>query len=171
MPSAARTAPSAPVPPPQSGWTPDLVAEALIEAMVWVRRFGGPAGPRAWGTINLNFRASLDDHLAEGWGLPELAEDDLSENEKDDRLILPPSAADVSRHLAALEWPADYLCPDHIGSARMLGLWAVCRARRISFGRSLKGRVARGHAYHLRDRGLSLISQALARDGIPVAVK
>ena len=159
------------MPPPQADWTPKLVGEQLVEAMRWVRRFGGTTGPRAYGTINLNFKASLHDHLAEGWGIPELAEYDESEAEKDDRLILPPSAAMVSRHLAALQWQADYLCPDHIGSARLTGFWAVSKARSIPFERILQGRVSRAHAVRLKDRGLSLISQGLARDGVPVDVK
>lgn len=158
------------MPLPQADWTHKLVGEQLIAAMEWVRRYGGPTGPRAYGTINLNYRAGLDDHLAEGWGLPEIAGDDETEAEKDAKLILPPTPAMVSRHLAALEWPAIYLCPHHDDSARMLGLWAACKARRRSFERMLNGR-ARGHAYRLRDRGLSLISQGLARDGVPVDVK
>jgi len=159
------------LPPSQADWTPKEVGAQLVEAMRWVRRFGGPAGPRAWGTINLNYRATLNDHLAEGWGIPELADDDETEDEKDDRLIMPPSAAQVSRHLAALEWQATYLCPDHIGSARVMGFWAVSKARDIPFERLLNGRVSRAHAIRLKDRGLSLISQGLACDGVPIDVK
>lgn len=159
------------VPPPEACWTPKDVGDQLVAAMVWVRRYGGPTGPRAFGTINLNFKASLNDHLAEGWGLPELADIDETEAEKDAKLILPPSAAQVSRHLAALEWQAIYLVPDHIGSARLMGFWAVSKARDIPFERILQGRVSRAHALRLKDRGLSLISQGLARDGVPVAVK
>lgn len=111
--------------------------------------------------------------LASGGGepVPELADFDETENEKDAKLILPPSAAQVSRHLAALQWQADYLCPDHIGSARVMGFWAVSKARNIPFDRILQGRVSRAHAIRLKDRGLSLISQGLARDGVPVDVK
>lgn len=159
------------VPPPEACWTPKDVGDQLVAAMTWVRRYGGPTGPRAWGTINLNFRASLNDYLAEGWGLPELADDDETEAEKDDRLILPPTPAMVTRHLAALQWQATYLCRDHIASARMTGFWAVSKARGIPFERILQGRVSRAHALRLKDRGLSLISQGLARDGVPVAVK
>jgi len=50
--------------------------------------------------------ATLDDHLGECGGLPELAGDDEPEERE---LILPPSAKQVTRHLAALQWPADYL--------------------------------------------------------------
>ena len=106
-------------------WTPQLVGEAMVEAMKWVRRTA-PAGPRGMVTASLPVSVlSLEDFLEQGWGLPENADDD----EPDEReLILPLTAKQVSRHMAALQWPADYLCPDHIGSARMLGLWAVCKA-------------------------------------------
>lgn len=81
-----------------------------------------------------------------------------------------PSAVQVSRHEAALAWPAVYLCPAHHGSARMCGLWATSRAYRRSFDQSLKARgVGRSLAYRLRDRGLSLIAQGLDRDGVPLA--
>jgi hypothetical protein len=114
----------------------------------------------------MSFSATLDDHLSEGWGLPEVADDDEVEAKA---LILPPSPAQVTRHVAVLEWPAVYLCPDHHGSARMVGLWAACKARRFPFDKALAGRLARGHAYRLRDRGLSLISQGLDRDGIALS--
>lgn len=117
------------------GWTPEIVGDQLLEAMRWVRRTG-PAGPRGMSSLRLNFIASMDDHLAEGWGLPEVADDDLEERE----LILPPSAKQVSRHMAALQWPADYLLPGHVGSARMVGLWAVCKVSRRSFAGAVKAR-------------------------------
>ncbi|RAZ84046.1 hypothetical protein DDV93_13370 [Cereibacter johrii] len=79
------------------------------------------------------------------------------------------SAARVTFFEAVLEWPALYLCPEHVGSARCVGLWALCRARKASFAANAKARgLTPGHAYRLRDRGLSLISQGLERDGVPV---
>lgn len=149
------------------GWTPDLVGEALIEAMRWVRRHGGPAGPRGMSSVQFGFVADLDAHLENGWGIPELA----GGNEPEEReLILPATPAQVTRHLAALQWPADYLCPDRIGSARMLGLWAACKVSRRSFAGAVKALgVARGMAYQLRDRGLSQISQGLERDRVPAS--
>ena len=80
-------------------WTPQIVADRLLEAMRWVRRTA-PAGPRGMVTAALQVTAlSLDDFLAEGWGLPERADDDEPERE----LILPPSAKQVSRHMGALQ--------------------------------------------------------------------
>jgi len=79
MPRAAKSITFAAT-PPNADWTPALVADAIVEAMIWARRFGGPVGPRAWGTINLNFKAGLNDHLAEGWGLPEVHRDRLAKN-------------------------------------------------------------------------------------------
>lgn len=147
-------------------WTPDAVGLALIDAIRWVRRYGGPAGGRGFTRIGgLEFTATLDDHLEEGWGLPEVAGDDEVEAKA---LILPPSPAQVTRFISVLEWPAVYLCPEHHGSARMVGLWATCKARRFPFDKALAGRMARGHAYRLRDRGLSIISQGLDRDRVPL---
>ena len=148
------------------GWTPDLVGEALLDAMRWVRRHGGPAGPRGFRSGQPAYLPTFEE-LLEDFGIPERAGDE--EEERD--LILPPTPAQVSRHLAALQWPADFLCPAHIGSARMLGLWAICKVSRRSFAGAVKARgVARGIAYQLRDRGLSMISQGLDRDGVPVEV-
>lgn len=148
-------------------WTTELVGEALISAMRWVRAVGGPSGP--CGMVSAAFPTavlSLEEFLGQGWGLPETADGDgVQERE----LILPPTAKQVSRHMAALQWPADYLCPQNVGSARMLGLWAVCKVSRRSFAGAVTARgVSRHHAYSLRDRGLSLISQGLERDRVPL---
>lgn len=154
--------------PPVLSWTPKIVAAQLVEAMRWTLS-QGPVGPRGVSHVRLPFAATLDDHLAEGWGLPEAADDDRAED-RPLRLMLPPAV--VSRHRAALEWPATYLCPDNTTSARMLGLWAACKAGKRSFDGAVKarGNIARAHAYRYRDKGLSIISQGLARDGVPVEI-
>jgi len=106
----------------------------------------------------------MEDRLALGW-------DAAVEADPEDARFLRVqlSAAQVSRHEAVLAWPATYLCPDHHGSARMCGLWAASRAYKRSFDQALKVRgVGRSLAYRLRDRGLSVISQGLDRDGVPV---
>lgn len=144
-------------------WTPKLVGEQLVEALIWVRRYGGPVGPASIRSCMPIFKVSLEDHLAEGWGLPEVADDD----------DLPPvrvmaSPAEVTRHIAVLEWPATYLGLERQGSGRMLGLWAACKARRCSFSKAIDGRISRAHVFRLRDRALSLISIGLDRDGVPV---
>lgn len=149
-------------------WTPELTGTVLIEALRWVQRHGGLVSPRGFKVTAMPFSATLDDHLAEGWGFPEIAGDDR-EPPPPLRVLISP--AEVSRHMAALEWPALYLCPDHIGSARMVGLWAASKARRVSFSGAVKamGTLSRLHAYRLRDRGLSIISQGLDRDRVAVA--
>ncbi|NGM47924.1 hypothetical protein G5B31_20615 [Rhodobacter sp. SGA-6-6] len=82
------------------------------------------------------------------------------------------SARQVSRHEAALTWPTIYLVGAGLqGSARMVGLWAACKAYRRPFSKAIEGRgVSRPAAYALRDRGLSIISQGLARDRVPVEI-
>jgi hypothetical protein len=113
--------------------------------------------------MRLPFAPTLEVQLDEGWGLPERADDP-----EDAVLRLPSSPAQVSRHMSALQWSADYLCPDHSGSARTVGLWAACSAD----GRSLAGGKAKGiprvHTYRLQDRGLSLIVQGPTRDRVRV---
>jgi len=153
-------------PDPQEQWSPRLVGEALIEALKWARWAAGRTGPAGYFGLRLPEAAlSADDRLALGW--------DAAPGSADDPADLPPprirpTAAQVSRHMAALEWPAVYLCPNHYGSARMCGLWAASKAYRRSFDGALKARgVHRSLAYRLRDRGLSLIAQGLDRDRVP----
>lgn len=155
--------------PAAPSWTPKIVAEQLVEAMRWAAA-QGPVGPRGFNHVRLNFSATLEEHLAEGWGLPEAAEDDGRCEDRPLRLMLPPAV--VSRHRDALEWPAVYVARDNNTSARMLGLWAACKAGKRSFDGAIKakGGIARAHAYRYRDRGLSLISIGLARDGVPVDI-
>lgn len=166
-PVPARRAPLAEPPAPE--WTPKIVGEQLVEAIRWAASLG-PVGPKGFNHVRLAFEATLEEHLAEGWGLPEAAEDDGRGEDRPLRLMLPPAV--VSRHRAALEWPAVYLCPDNVTSARMLGLWAACKAGKRSFDGAVKARggIARAHAYRYRDRGLSLIAQGLVRDRVPVEV-
>lgn len=152
--------------PAVATWTPERVGDALVAALRWAHRAGGRVGPGGMVGARLpEAILSMEDRLELGWGLHELADPDDA----------PPmqvqlSAAQVSRHEAALEWPARYLCPDHAGSARIVGLWAACKARRISFDAAIKrrGTIARATAYRMRDKGLSLISQGLDRDGVPL---
>ncbi|MGO4909536.1 hypothetical protein ACEN2J_14520 [Pseudorhodobacter sp. W20_MBD10_FR17] len=154
-----------PPPAPYEGWTPDLVSQAMLDAIRWVRRQGGSAGPRGMRSAMPDYVPTFEE-LLEDFGIPERADD-----EPERALEIPPTPAQVSRHLAVLEWPADYLCPANVGSARMLGLWAACKVTRRPFAEAVKGRrVARGAAYALRDRGLSIISQGLEWDGVPVVV-
>jgi hypothetical protein len=167
-PSSPRLRPGKGIRPHGPTWTPDLVKSAFLAAMTWCVQTGGPVGPRGTARVALHYRATLTDHLAEGWGLPEIAGDDMPDER---RLRVQPPPAVVSFHRAALAWPAAYLCPANVGSARMLGLWATCKARRHSFDRAVKerGNISRGHAYVLRDRGLSLIAQGLDRDRVPLS--
>lgn len=154
-------------PPPRAedGWTPKAVGEALIDALRWARHAAGRTGPAGMVSAHMpEAILSMEDRLALGWDAAVTLDPD------DQRpVILRPSSQQVSRHLAALEWPADYLLPDHPGSARTLGLWAACKAYRRPFDRAVRERgIHRSMAYQLRDRGLSLIAQGLDRDGVPL---
>lgn len=157
--------------PPAPEWTPEEVETQLVEALRWAKYNAGRVGPAGLGGVSGVFSlvSTLEDHMEEGWGIPEIAGDD----ELDERQIRPAATpAQITRHEAALQWPATYLVPDRIGSARMLGLWAACQIGKRSFRGACKARgVDRRAAMQLRDRGLSLISQGLARDGVPVEVE
>lgn len=147
-------------------WTPDLVRKALVEAVSWSRQFGGPVGPAGVRSTMPHYRATLEDHLDEGWGLPEVAGDEPSVDGRP--VVLPPPPERVSQLLEALGWVGRYLLPDHPGSAQMLQLWLRCKTRGDGRGFDPALRrmgMGRGHAYRLRDRALSRIAQGLTVDG------
>ena len=54
-------------------WTPDLVAEVMIDSLRWAADTAGHVGPRGYARSAAlsGYRATLEDHLREGWGLPE----------------------------------------------------------------------------------------------------
>ena len=145
------------------GWTPRRVGEQLVEALRWVRRAGGAVGPAGIRSGQPAYIATLEEFM-EDFGIPEVADDEEGARP----MRIDPSPAQVSRYLAALEWSAIYLIPDHEGSARMLGLWAACKAHKRPFDKAVRERanISRGAAYALRDRALSIISQGLQRDGV-----
>jgi hypothetical protein len=148
-------------------WTPALVGKELVAAVRWAHRSGGRVGPAGMKSCLPSFIASLDDHLEEGWGLPEILE---AEDDRHRKMMVPLSPKMITRHEAALEWPSRYLAGENIGSARMVALWARAKVTRRTFDALLKARgtISRSNAYRLRDRGLSLISQGLDRDGVPL---
>lgn len=72
-----------------------------------------------------------------GWGIHETADDpnDLP------YLRGQPTPAQISRHEAALQWPTVYLAgPGREGTARMVDLWAACKAYRRPFSAAAKDR-------------------------------
>lgn len=151
-----------------SEWTSRLAGEALIAALEWARRTSGPVGPQGVTTVRLpELPMTLERRLALGWGLPEVADPD------DVRLmVIRPSPRQISRHTAALAWPAVYLA-EADGSRQMVSLWAGCKALRLPFNEAVKrrGTIDRSAAYRLRDRGLTLIALGLTRDGVSVDVE
>lgn len=80
---------------PTEQWTPKAVGEAMLEALRWAQWSAGRTGPGGVKTVSLPFIASLDEHLAEGWGLPEVAGDDDPDPR---RLRFMPSPEQISRH-------------------------------------------------------------------------
>lgn len=150
---------------PGASWTPALAGEALVEALRWLRHSTPTPGPRGYATARLPERHLTElDRLAEGWGIAETADDDPP-------MTPPPrvSPAQAQRHLFALEWPARYVAREHPGSARMLSLWAACRAGRRPFAEAVKARgVDRSLGYRMRDRALGLVAMGLTLDRVPL---
>lgn len=152
----------------QETWTPKLAGDRFVTALRWATYTGGKVGPSGIRGSMPAFNATMDDHLDEGWGLPEVAGDDEPGDGK--RLVVQATAAQISAYEAALLWPALYLYPAHEGSARMLCLWARCKVYRKPFDDVLKrrGTISRATAFRLRDRALSVISIGLDKDGVPL---
>lgn len=146
-------------------WTPELVRERMIEAVRWARYTAGPTGPSPIRSLMPGYRASLEDHLAEGWGLPEKA-DGVEEAERAIYLRMPPERVD--QMIWVLDWCRLYLAKDRPGDAVILNLWLRCRVYRGNFDAALKRRgfaMTRRHAYRMRDRALAHISQRLDKEG------
>lgn len=137
----------------------------MIEALRWAADTEGPVGPRGYARVGVltSYRATLEDHLKEGWGVPE----ELLPDEP--RLRRPWTSAELTIFPRAIQWPLDYLGRDFGEVGRVLGVWLRCRAYRSKRWEEQWRRIgySRAHAYRMRDRGLSLISQGLHRDQVP----
>jgi hypothetical protein len=154
---------------PQAGpvdqWTPKLVRERLIEAATWVRYYGGPVGPAPMRSALPGYAVSLEDHLAEGWGIPEVAGND-DEAGRLQHMPLPPGPDRITALEDALTWVGRYVARDHRVLARILQMWIRCRVYRGSFDAVCADlRISRAHAYVLRDRALGLIARGLDGEG------
>jgi len=146
-------------------WTPKLVRDRMVEAVRWARYNVGPTGPSGIRSAMPSYTPSLDDHLTEGWGLPERAEG-VELEDKVVRIALPPDRIDAL--VWALDWCRLYLAKDHPGDAVILNLWLRCRVYRGNFEVALKARgfpASRRHADRMKDRALSIISQKLDEEG------
>ena len=150
-------------------WTARRVREVLVEAVTWARQYAGPIGPASVRSSMPVYKPTLEDHLEEGWGLPELAGDE-ADDDRPLRVPVEPERADFL--MAALSWQAVYLVnAGHPGLAKTLSLWlhhATGKRGGKGFDTMLKQRqISRGHAYRQRDRALGLIAQGLIADGVP----
>jgi hypothetical protein len=149
----------------QPTWTPELVRDRMIEAVCWARYNGGPTGPAPLRSMMPKFEPTLAEHLAEGWGLPEKAE---GVDEASTVLRIPLSPKRVDEMIWVLDWCRLYLVRDRPGDAVILNLWLRCRVYRGNFDAALERRgfaLTRRHAYRMRDRALSHISQRLDGEG------
>ncbi|SHE78544.1 hypothetical protein SAMN05444339_10256 [Loktanella atrilutea] len=136
--------------------------------MIWQRRAVGRVGPGGIRGAMPTFRLSYEQRMAEGWDAVVPVDENEAERPID------PTPAQVTRMLAALRWPADILVGNDLRDTRAIDMSravsAACQAEAydMSFARLVRERgIARVHAYTLRDRGLSIISQRLTKMGVP----
>lgn len=152
---------------PDDVWTPERVKNILKEAIAWARRHAGPVGPAGIRGSMPSYKPTLEDHLEEGWGVPEVAGDDESWD-KPIELPIDPARADYL--MASLTWVGVYLINSgHPVTGKMVSLWmahSVSRNGRAFDAALKRERMSRGHAYRLRDRGLAIIAQGLTADGV-----
>lgn len=142
-------------------WTPDIVRGRLDEAIKLVHRTTGRFGPRQYGTA---MPATLTDWA--DW-LAQIETGELGKG--NNRSRVPATAAQVSRAEEAIAWPMTYLRP-WPGPLRVLNMHLVSKAYRLPFSRVCKGAgIPLATAKRARSKAFSIISQGLARDGVPVA--
>ena len=148
--------------PADDHWTPSLVEAAMVEALQWLRRTPQHHGPAGFVTVVMPFRPTIEDHLFEGWGLPEPPDEDAPQRRVATR-------SEIARHEAAMDWPRRILVANgRRTEARALNLWLASRVGAGSFRQLCQERgFGRAAATAARDRGLSLISVRLDREGVP----
>lgn len=150
-------------------WTPDLVRDVLLDALRWQRRHGGKVGPGGFARVHgLAFVPTDADRAREGWGLAEVAGD-----ADDVPTVHPLDAVSGERQALfrrALEWQLDHL-QDHTADAAALAGWLAAKVDRQPLEAELARRgvkLARAHAYRIRDRALGRIASALEAAGEPL---
>lgn len=154
---------------PTEQWSPKLVGERLVAAVAWAQHAAGQVGPGQMRSAALAYHPTWEERLEEGWGLPDGPdEQELAMRQR--RLRVAATPEQITRYLAALEWPLRYLVPAHAGDARVLNLWVRCKVLRRPFAEAvdLRKYLSRPAAYRMRDRALTLISVGLDKDGVPL---
>jgi hypothetical protein len=141
--------------PAASRWDQKAVEQRLEEAMVLLRRVGGPYGPKEFGT---------------SW--PAIAEA-IEAPEGGAELPARVTSADVSKMEAAIRWPLTYLggrpgrarYPDQL---RVLQIWLACKATGGRFGKAIQRRgIAESTGQARRWQAMLLIATGLMEDGVP----
>jgi len=138
----------------------------MIEALRWARLSAGHVGPKGFSTSRAmqQYTASEADFAKEGWGdMPQPEEEWLEEVRR------PYTLAEIRLFQGAMHWQYKYLVPDHREISRVLAVWLRTKALKGAFDHQVAPLgYSRSHCYRMRDRGLSLISQGLHRDGVPL---
>lgn len=151
------------------GWTPELVEERLIDALLWAKYNVGPVGRSGVRSGMPKYKPTLEDFAAEGWGLPEIADPDDIE---DDRLFVQLSPEAVDRHTSALDWSRLHLAPDHREEAIALNLYLLCKVNGLPVRREVRQRhhveMSVSTFYRKKSRALSILSQKLEFRGEPL---
>jgi hypothetical protein len=146
-------------------WTPDHVAQRLVEAFATLDRMPRVKGPRAPGGHWPRHKVEWADQLAQA----ELPESERRERaDLRNRALLRPTGADISRMEAALEWLRDLRTADS-GLALVTSLWALRAARNRSVRALCREKGwAPATFYKLRAKALEQVAAGLNAKGAAV---
>lgn len=144
-------------------WTPDLVRQAIVDALRWVHHAGPRAGPSPIRSAMPEFCLTMEERLALGWDSVVPADDEDRPSRQ------APTPDQISRHEDALLWVARIIRPKSEEMARAVNAACAAEAWGASFSRLVRERgLHRSRAYTLRDRGFSILSYTLDQRGVPV---
>jgi len=146
-------------------WTPDHVAQRLVEAFATLDKMPGVKGPRAPGGHWPRHKVEWADQLAQA---------ELPESEKRERMdlrnraLLRPTGSEISRMEAALEWLRELRAADS-GLALVTSLWAIRAARHRSVRALCREKGwAPATFYKLRTKALDRVAEGLNAKGAAV---
>jgi hypothetical protein len=151
-------------PPPPERWGELVVMDRLEEAFTTLGRLGGRVWPKEFGNGWPKYvydRADMNAQLETG----ELERTLGQQN----RVRIPPTAAQISRCEEAIAWPARYL-GDEPEIAEAVGVLAFWEARGVDVTKACKQMgVERRTLSRRRLQGLRAIAIGLIRDRVPVS--
>lgn len=151
-------------------WTPEHVADRLVEAFETLRATPARTHPKEFGNGWPGYREEWTDWLAQA----ELTESERADREyARNRVRIPPSSEKVSRMDDALRWPLRFLATGNLRDqerSKVLLIWAFCKAN----GRSIRAARRRfgwsSSTFHrLRQDALDTVAASLDHLAVPVS--